>query len=459
MPPNNHHYLNATWLMKLRWVAVVGQLMTIVGSVFLFRIEIPMAWAMGTVILLTAFSNLFLTFWFHRWKRLDVLRTSQPNLAIQMAPLNWDLILGLVLVMDMLSLTVLLFTTGGPNNPFCLFFFVNLCLCALMLNRRWAWAINVLTIFCFAGLMFQHHEMSQLSSGLDPIRSWQDFSLQHAGMLVAFATCSSVIVYFMTRLTDELRLQQQEVRNAQRLRANSEKIEALGTLAAGTAHELATPLSTIAVVARDVEHAFEEHPPNFPGAQDVIDDVHLIRSQLDRCRGILDRMASHAGETIGEPIEPVTIEQIAEACLEGLIGHGRVQLNLSDDAKSEKLNVPLVGLSQAMRGLVQNAIDADPTDRPINIDVSKEAVEAKGGGKGAKETSNWVWRIRDQGHGMSEEQLSRVSEPFYTTKPPGKGMGLGVFLARNVVRRLGGSIEIESVVDKGTCVTVSLPVT
>ena len=200
MPPNNHHYLNATWLMKLRWVAVVGQLMTIVGSVFLFRIEIPMARAMGTVILLTAFSNLFLTFWFHRWKRLDVLRTSQPNLAIQMAPLNWDLILGLVLVMDMLSLTVLLFTTGGPNNPFCLFFFVNLCLCALMLNRRWAWAINVLTIFCFAGLMFQHHEMSQLSSGLDPIRSWQDFSLQHAGMLVAFATCSSVIVYFMTCL-------------------------------------------------------------------------------------------------------------------------------------------------------------------------------------------------------------------------------------------------------------------
>ncbi len=216
---------------------------------------------------------------------------------------------------------------------------------------------------------------------------------------------------------------------------------------------MATPLSTIAIVARDVEQAFEEHPPNFPGAEDVIEDVHLIRSQLDRCRGILDRMASPAGETIGEPIEPVSIEQISKACLEGLIGQGRVQLKLPENAKSEQLNVPLVGLSQAMRGLVQNAIDADPTDRPIYVEVSKEAAQ----GKGSAGTSNWVWRIRDQGQGMSAEQLSRVSEPFYTTKPPGKGMGLGVFLARNVLRRLGGTIEIDSVIDQGTCVTVLLP--
>ena len=173
----SNHYLNATWLIKLRWVAVVGQLATIAGAVFLFSTRIPMAWAMAVVILLTAASNLFLTVWFRKWKLIDD-RLNQPE-----SPLPWNLIFGLVLVMDMLSLTTLLFTSGGPNNPFCLFFFVNLSLCALMLNRRWTWAINLLTIFCFFGLMFEHHEMEQLNAGLPTIRSLQNVTLQHLSLI------------------------------------------------------------------------------------------------------------------------------------------------------------------------------------------------------------------------------------------------------------------------------------
>ena len=73
-----------------------------------------------------------------------------------------------------------------------------------------------------------------------------------------------------------------------------------------------------------------------------------------------------------------------------------------------------------------------------------------------KSDRQWNWKIRDQGRGMSADQLERVSEPFYTTKAPGKGMGLGVFLAMNVVRRLGGSVNFESTIGKGTCVTVTL---
>lgn len=456
----HQHYLNATWLVKLRWVAVVGQLATIGGSVLFFQVQIPMAWSMATVILLTAASNLFLTIWFARWKQIDddfsvrpterspIPAGSEPGIAY--SPLPWNLILGLVLVMDMLSLTALLFSTGGPNNPFCLFFFVNLCLCALMLNRHWTWAINVLTIVCFVGLMFEHHEVEQLDMGFDTIRSRGNVSLLHLGMIAAFSTCASVIVYFMTRLTDELRNQQRKVRDVQAMRANSEKIEALGTLAAGTAHELATPLSTIAVVARDVEQAFEQHPPDFPGGEEVLEDIHLIRSQLDRCRRILDTMSSHAGEMVGEPIRAVTIEQISTAALDGLIGRGRVQLNLPQSGLHEQLRVPLDGLSQAMRGLVQNALDADPSDRPVFVEVTHEAATKSSG-------PVWVWRIRDQGPGMSAEQLTRVSEPFYTTKSPGKGMGLGVFLAKNVLRRLSGEVEFESSPGKGTCVIVRLP--
>jgi two-component system sensor histidine kinase RegB len=287
--------------------------------------------------------------------------------------------------------------------------------------------------------------MEPLDLGLPTIQELGGFTVQHAGMLVAFATCSSVIVYFMTRLTGEIQEQQLQVQRAQVLQARGEKLEALGTLAAGTAHELATPLSTIAVVARDVEQAFEEHPPNFPGAEDVIEDVHLIRSQLDRCRNIIDRMASHAGEAIGEPITPVTIERLATASLDGLIGRGRVQLEIADGLESSLIAVPLDGLSQALRGLVQNAIDADPTDRPVKVEIERDE-------------DFWCWRIRDRGEGMTTELLDRVSEPFFTTKPPGKGMGLGVFLAKNVINRIGGEIEFDSQPTAGTCVTVKLPV-
>ena len=144
-PFSNRFLLNASWLIKLRWVAVIGQLVTVAGVILLLKIEIPMLWAIAVVIALTAASNLFLVFCFGRWQG--------PAFEGQ---IQADLILGLVLVMDMLSLTTLLFATGGPNNPFSLFFFVNLSLCALMLNRNWAWAINVLTVFCFAGLLYVH---------------------------------------------------------------------------------------------------------------------------------------------------------------------------------------------------------------------------------------------------------------------------------------------------------------
>ena len=439
LPKNDHYYANTKWLLKLRWVAVVGQLVTILGAAWLFQVQIPMAWAMATVIAVTLVSNILLMFWSNRWQQS---RSEAP--VIEYPSSSWSLILGVVLILDMLSLTTLLFATGGPNNPFCLFFFVNLSLSALLLNRYWAWAITALTFCCYFFLLYEHHDIPQLNMGLETIRSAGVVSIMHKGLLASFVTCACVIVYFMTRLTDELHDQQIQIRRAQLLQSNSDKVEALGTLAAGTAHELATPLSTIAIVAKDVEQAFEKHPPNFPGAEDVIDDVHLIRSELDRCRRIIDRMSSHAGDTIGESIGPVSVEEITRRTLDGIADSDRVELDLPDEARQQFLSVPAEALCQAMRAIIQNGIDADDSRSPVEVLVSDHG-------------DSWQWLIKDQGDGMSNEQLKRVSEPFFTTKPPGKGMGLGVFLAQNVVGRLGGEIQFETRPQKGTTVRLVLP--
>ncbi|MCH2181558.1 MAG: ATP-binding protein [Mariniblastus sp.] len=434
MPRETDRFIvNATWLIKLRWVAVIGQMLTVIAVIFLFGIQIDMLWALWTVIGLTAASNLVLLLWFTRWS------TSQDRKR-----LNWDSILGLTMVMDMFSLTALLFASGGPNNPFFLFFFVNLCLSALVLNRNWAWGLNLLALVCFAWLMFDHHQIKELDFGdwLLPYRESGQLTLPQLGLLVAFSACGSVIVYFMTRLTAELRQQQQDLERVQEMQSRNEKLEALGTLAAGAAHELSTPLSTIAVVARDVEKAFQENPPDFEGADSVVEDVHLIRSQLDRCRKILNRMSSRAGQPAGTEYEQVTIEELVNAVLSELPESRQVAVDLDDSLAGEKISVPLDELGQALRGLIQNALDAGPESVHINI------VRAK---------RYWLWMIDDRGPGMTPEILNRVSEPFFTTKQPGKGMGLGLFLAENVIGRLGGEIQIESTPGEGTRVVVRIP--
>lgn len=427
---------NAAWLIQLRWVAVIGQIVT-TAAVWLLGIEIPMAKTVLGLILLTAISNVLLTVLFQKWKaRSD--SDSYP----------WNLMLGLILIVDLLSLTGLLYVTGGPNNPFFLFFFVNLSLCALLLDRNWTLAINALTVLCFAGLLIQHQSLPPLDLGFESLESGGQLTMQHLGSLVAFSTCSGVIVYFMTRLTGELAEQQAAVREAEAVQARSEKIEALGTLAAGAAHELATPLSTIAVVAKEVEQAVDEQSVEFPEFVDIVEDVQLIRNQLARCRAILDRMAGHAGETIGESIKPYSIKQLSDATVDGLTESSRVQVSLPSDSDQQTILAPLDGLTQALRCLIQNAIDADPSGQPVLVNIFREPL-ASG--------DVWKWEIRDRGIGMSAKQLERVSEPFFTTKPPGKGMGLGVFLAQNVLTRLDGSLHFESTPGQGTCVTICLP--
>ncbi len=427
--------VNASWLIKLRWVAVIGQVVTIAMVIWLLRIPLETAWALSVVIGLTAVSNVVLSVLFVRGSQ-----SARPS------QLSWDLILGLVMVLDMLSLTALLFATGGPTNPFCLFFFVNLSLCAVVLKPGWAWSLNLLSILCFGLLVMEYHQIDALRLGFEvaPLSERGYPSLYQFGMLTAFGTCASVIVYFMTRLTAELREQQREIQRAQARQARSDKVEALGTLAAGTAHELASPLSTIAIVARDVERAFDEHPPDFPGAEDVVEDVHLISSQLERCRGILDRMATGVGQAIGEGFQSVPLADLVDEILDGLPEKDQIDVRLSNETQVAVVHVPRVQLSLAIRGLVQNAIDADECGSPIELSIEEDS-------------EFWRWTIRDFGSGMTADVLNRVSEPFFTTKPPGKGMGLGVFLAQNVINRLDGRIEFSSGTNQGTRVSIWLP--
>jgi two-component system sensor histidine kinase RegB len=421
--------INAVWLTKLRWVAVAGQLLTIAIVAGPLGIKLPLG-PLLALAGLTAATNAAFGVWTRR--RLSA--------AAVLRPYEWHALLGGLMVLDLFVLTFMLELTGGPTNPFAIFYFVNLALGGVLLPARWAWLLVGMATVAFAIISYTHLPLAALQD-TDRLTSFRELGrvpVVSGGMLIAFAACGSVIVSFTTWLTRELRRNQEARLRAEELRSRSEKFEALGTLAAGAAHELATPLSTIAVVAKELEHELNEHQVS----PDVTADIKLIRTELDRCRAILDRMSTTAGRAAGEAPESLTAQQLLQEVLADLPDPSLVAVNFENGASEKRILAPHAALSQAVRALVQNGLDSRPGAR---VTIAVHANDLLG------------IDIHDRGPGMPEEVLARVGEPFFTTKQPGKGMGLGLFLARSVIERLGGRIAIHCRTGEGTTVHVTLP--
>jgi len=420
--------VSAGWLLRLRWVAVAGQLLTIGIVAFVYRFQLPW-WPLLGVVAFTAASNLLLAWLWRGPTDQRITAAAQAHRSI-----------GLVMALDLLSLTVLLYFSGGPNNPFALFYLVNLALSAVLLPRRWAWGLAATATVCFAALFVDHVPLPDLAGRNGNPAADLRSGVTQQGLLVAMAASAGVIVYFITRVRGQLRRREEELRVAGQRRASGERLEALATLAAGAGHELASPLSTIAVVAKDLT----QHLKGTDVPQEVIDDVALIRSELDHCRTILDRLAGAAGQAVGAEVVPVRIEDLARQVLEGLRRRGRVELSIADDARQMAVLAPPEGLAQAVRGVVQNALDASRPDQNVQLAA-------------VTENGHICLTVSDRGTGMSTDVLARAGEPFFTTKDPGQGMGLGLFLTRSVVERLGGTLKIQSVARHGTSVIIRLP--
>ncbi len=419
---------NALWLLRLRWVAIAGQLITIAVVTLVWRVTLPLQPLLGLVAL-TGFTNLVLQGWLSHGTRTTA--TVDGERGTHLPPL--------LMTLDLLLLTAMLYFSGGPANPFNFFYFVNLALAAILLPSAWVWSLTAGAIGCYLSFfLVGYHPIAELEVGWNPSASlFADVHKQ--GMVVAFAGCAIVNSYFISRVARELERRESELRVAEKRRAQSERLEALATLAAGAGHELASPLSTIAVITNDLH----KHLDGAPVPASVLEDVALIRSELTHCRSILDRMSGNAGQAVGEQVGQWTLRQIVEEVVGGLRRSERVHITGLDNVAHQKLRVPLQGLAQALRGLVQNGLDAAP-QQPVVIRVQIEQDEL-------------LFQVRDEGSGMAPATLARAGDPFFTTKEPGQGMGLGLFLTRNVVERLGGQLRLTSQVGQGTTAEVRLP--
>ncbi|HSO39044.1 MAG TPA: ATP-binding protein [Labilithrix sp.] len=409
--------ITLTWLIRLRWGFFAAQAATIAGARYLLDVNVPIA-ELAVVVGVSGLSNVALDLWSRQMH--------EPS----------DSALGAVFVLDTLLLTALLYFAGGPANPFSAFYLVHVTIAAVALGMRWSAAIVALSALSYAGLFFKHVTVPAMEHAH---HSGTAFSVHLQGMWVALTIAASLIAYFVTRVSKALRAREAELLRVQHLAARNEKLASLSTLAAGAAHELGTPLGTIAIAAKELERSIRTAP------DEAVLDARLIRDELERCRAIVSRMSANAGQTVGELAGPTTTAAVVAALRERM-GEG-VFSGVDPQIRDAAFVAPVQGLVQVLSNLVQNAIHATPEGGPPIVllsDVVGDVVR---------------FTIQDRGRGIARADLDRVGEPFFTTKPPGQGMGLGLFLARAFAERYGGQLVVASDEGKGTRVTLELPKT
>jgi two-component system sensor histidine kinase RegB len=353
---------------------------------------------------------------------LGVLGISNVALAVR----STRAAVGPVLLLDVALLTVALALSGGPSNPFSILYLVYVTLAAVLVPGAYTWALVALSAAGY-GLLFAvtpidphaHHHGGDTS-----------FSLHLQGMWIAFTLAAVLIAAFVTRVSRALETEREKA-------ARTARLLGLTTLAAGAAHELSTPLSTIKTVASELERALADRPD----LEALRDDARLVRAEVDRSRAVLDRLSLRAGELRGENAEPVPLRSLAE----GLADLPQATRSRVDVACGEAtVRVPRRALEQVLTSLVRNALDASAID--AHVELALRADERA-----------LVCEVGDRGTGMSADALARAGEPFFTTKQPEQGMGLGLFLARTLVHQLGGTLDIASKLGEGTRVVVRIP--
>ena len=334
------------------------------------------------------------------------------------------------MVHDVLHLTGLLYLTGGPLNPFSFLYLVLIALSAVSMTPRFTWALAVLSAACSALLFLWHRPL--------PLSHAEQMQLHLPGMWVAFAVAAAFIVYFLMRVTHALRQREHELEAARNLALRRERLASLATLAAGAAHELGSPLSTIAVVAKDLLRQ-----PRCD-QESLHADLELISASVARCRHVLSQMATDAGQNPGENMTPFSVRSWLDSAREGLADKPAIDVLVSPGVAGRAVFGPQRALTQALSALLKNAQDASPTSGTVSL-------TAMPSGK------RLCIRVSDRGSGMTEATLRHAGEPFFTTKPPGRGMGLGLFLCREVVESMSGTLHIQSDPGIGTAVTLLVP--
>jgi two-component system sensor histidine kinase RegB len=404
---------NLLQLVQLRWLAVAGQLATILLTQFVFGIVLPLG-AMLSVLAALVALNLASIAFLRRRSRIS----------------NAELFGALLL--DVVALSAQLYLSGGATNPFVSLFLLQVVLGSVLLDRWSSWALVAATSIAFAVLTIFYRPIT-LPQTFD--RSL--FALHIQGMWVCFALVAVLLVMFVTRINGNLRAQDAYLDTIRRQAVEEDHIVRIGMLASGAAHELGTPLSSLSVILGDWRRieAIAADP-------DLARDVEDMQAEVQRCKAIVTSILLSSGDARGEQSAATTVHALFDRIVaDWTAARDFTHLHYTDRFGADLPIVADVVLQQAVFNLLDNAAEVSPDGIDVALTRHGETLELT---------------VRDEGPGFAAEQLGNLGKPYNSSKAE-LGRGLGLFLVGNVARKLGGTLTARNVEGTGAEVTLRLP--
>jgi two-component system sensor histidine kinase RegB len=405
------------WLVTVRWTVVLAASGALVAGRTGLGVSVGLSIAL-VIVAIVVVSNLWLL-----WR----IRTGRTETAMRAA--------GPLVSLDVLLLMWVLWRSGGVLNPASVFFLVQIVLAALVLGRLWTWIVTSVTIGGYAAMYLSPSVELTAAQVMHP-----EIAVHMGGMWLAFAATALVIAVLVSALVVSIERRDRALARLRDEHARTMRFAGLATLAAGAAHELSTPLATVAIAARELERSLAADA----SSREHFEDARLIRSEVDRCRRILDDMAAESGGGPGEVPRSAAVTDV----LAGVVAELPATLAERVDvraARDIRVLWPVQAVTRALLNLVRNALHASPPDAAVSLAAD------------ALPDSRVRIAVADSGAGMSPEELARAGEPFFTTRPSGTGTGLGIFVARSTAEQLGGSLSLVSAPGQGTTATLLLP--
>jgi two-component system sensor histidine kinase RegB len=401
LDPGQSHRLRLNTLVRLRWLAIVGQSVTVLFVGYWLGFPLPVVPCFA-LIACSAVLNVSLALQYPATHRLP------PPAAFG------------ILTFDALQLAGLLYMTGGLTNPFSLLMAVPVVISATSLPLGMTSLLGGLVIAMATLLAFFHLPLPWFEG----IELSMPF-IYVAGAWVALSSSIAFTGIYAFRVAEEARLLANALSATELVLQREQHLSALDGLAAAAAHELGTPLATIALVAREMERALGSDTT-------YAEDVKLLRSQSERCREILKRLTSLSTES-EEHLARLPLTSLVEEVTAPHRDFGiSIQLKPGDRQGPEPVGRRNPGVIYGLGNLVENAVDFAKGRVVIGWRWNEEEV---------------AFTIVDDGPGFPPEIVSRIGEPYMSTRQgPGRGggMGLGLFIAKTLLERSGANLSFRN---------------
>lgn len=385
-------------LVLIRWIAIAGQLTAVLTVHFGLGFALPLGPALATIgasILLNVAAQV---------QRGNRARVTDRDAALYLG-------------FDTLQLTLLLYLTGGLQNPFAILILAPLTVAATVLSRINVIGLTALGLACISGLAIWRYPLPWPEGQLvlPPLYS--------IGIWMALSLSAIFITAYVWSVAQEVRRMSEALVASQMALAREQKLSALGALAAAAAHELGTPLGTIAVVAKELAR---EVPPDSPLAEDIT----LLQSESERCRKILAELARKPEAEGGQPYDLLPLRTMIETAAAPHQVPG-IRLDIDIDDRNWPHGQPMMRRSpevlHGLGNLIQNA---------MQFARHRVHVQAYADAQGC------VVTVTDDGPGFPPHLLNRIGEPYVSYRQgTGSHMGLGIFIAQTLLQRTGATVS------------------